>query len=102
MAPAARPPGRCLGLIGGLGVGTHLLTLWFGTHILSIAFPVAQAIATVIAMTGNFLLNNLFTYRDRRLHGRRLITGLISFYALLYSASRDGGIEAHSTVARSP
>jgi dolichol-phosphate mannosyltransferase len=69
-------------LIGGLGVGTHLLTLWFGTHLLAIAFPVAQAIATVVAMTGNFLLNNLFTYRDRRLRGRRLVTGLISFYAV--------------------
>lgn len=69
-------------LIGALGVGTHLLTLWFCTHMLAIAFPVAQAIATVIAMTGNFLLNNLFTYRDRRLRGRRLVTGLISFYAV--------------------
>ena len=69
-------------LIGVLGLGTHLLTLWFGTHILTIAFPAAQAIATVIAMTGNFLLNNLFTYRDRRLRGRRLVTGLISFYAV--------------------
>ena len=68
--------------IGALGIGTHLLTLWFGTHMLAIAFPVAQAIATVIAMTGNFLLNNLFTYRDRRLRGRRLVTGLISFYAV--------------------
>jgi dolichol-phosphate mannosyltransferase len=69
-------------LIGALGVGTHLLTLWFGTHLLAIAFPVAQAIATWVAMTGNFLLNNLFTYRDRRLRGRRLVTGLISFYAV--------------------
>jgi dolichol-phosphate mannosyltransferase len=69
-------------MIGALGVGTHLLALWFGTHMLSIAFPIAQAIATIIAMTGNFLLNNLFTYRDRRLRGRRLITGLISFYAV--------------------
>ena len=69
-------------LIGALGVGTHLLTLWFGTHMLAIAFPLAQAIATVVAMTGNFLLNNLFTYRDRRLRGRRLVTGLISFYAV--------------------
>jgi dolichol-phosphate mannosyltransferase len=69
-------------MIGGLGVGTHLLTLWFGMHMLAIAFPIAQAVATVVAMTGNFLLNNLFTYRDRRLRGRRLITGLISFYAV--------------------
>ena len=69
-------------IIGGLGVGTHLLTLWFGTHILAITFPIAQAVATIVAMTGNFWLNNLFTYRDRRLRGRRLITGLISFYAV--------------------
>ena len=69
-------------LIGALGVGTHLLTLWFGTHLLALAFPIAQAIATLVAMTGNFLLNNLFTYRDRRLRGRRLVTGLISFYAV--------------------
>jgi dolichol-phosphate mannosyltransferase len=69
-------------MIGALGVGTHLLALWFGTHMLLIAFPIAQAIATIIAMTGNFLLNNLFTYRDRRLRGRRLIAGLISFYAV--------------------
>ncbi|MBV8492529.1 MAG: glycosyltransferase family 2 protein [Alphaproteobacteria bacterium] len=69
-------------LIGVLGLGTHLLTLWFGTQMLTIAFPTAQAIATLVAMTGNFLLNNLFTYRDRRLRGRRLLTGLISFYAV--------------------
>src|SRR5436853_1195813 len=41
-------------LIGGLGVGTHLLTLWFATHILSTAFPVAQAVATTVAMPRNF------------------------------------------------
>jgi len=69
-------------MIGGLGVGTHLLTLWFGMYMLAIAFPIAQTVATVVAMTGNFLLNNLFTYRDRRLRGRRLITGLVSFYAV--------------------
>lgn len=68
--------------IGALGVGTHLLTLWFGTHVLLIGFALAQAIATVVAMTGNFLLNNLFTYRDRRLRGRRLWAGLVSFYAV--------------------
>ena len=69
-------------MIGGLGVGTHLLTLWFGTHVLLIAFAIAQSAATIVAMTGNFLLNNLFTYRDRRLRGRRLWTGLVSFYAV--------------------
>ena len=69
-------------MIGGLGVGTHLLTLWFTTHVLLVAFALAQAAATWVAMTGNFLLNNLFTYRDRRLRGWRVVTGLLSFYAV--------------------
>jgi dolichol-phosphate mannosyltransferase len=83
-------------LIGGLGVGTHLLTLWFGTHILLAPFAACQAAATIVAMTGNFLLNNLFTYRDRRLRGRRLVTGLISFYAVCGAgAAANVGVAAH-------
>jgi dolichol-phosphate mannosyltransferase len=67
-------------LIGGLGVGVHLTTLWTVLHIAS--FATAQATATVVAMTFNFLLNNLFTYRDRRLTGWRILSGLGSFYAV--------------------
>src|SRR5205085_11139809 len=48
-------------LIGGLGVFTHMTTLWFGTHVLLVGFALAQAAATVVAMSGNFFLNNLFT-----------------------------------------
>ena len=33
-------------------------------------------------MTSNFFLNNWFTYRDRRLHGWRLLRGLLSFYVV--------------------
>lgn len=69
-------------LIGSVGVVTHLTTLWITVFAFDAAFAVAQSVATVVAMTGNFLLNNLFTYRDRRLRGRRLVTGLISFYAI--------------------
>ena len=83
-------------LIGGLGVGTHLLTLWFGTHVLFVEFAIAQTAATLVAMTGNFLLNNLFTYRDRRLRGRRLWTGLISFYAVCgVGTVANVGVAAH-------
>jgi dolichol-phosphate mannosyltransferase len=83
-------------LIGGLGVGTHLLTLWFGTHVLLLAFAIAQTAATIVAMTGNFLLNNLFTYRDRRLRGRRLWTGLLSFYAVCgVGTAANVGIASH-------
>jgi dolichol-phosphate mannosyltransferase len=67
-------------LIGGLGVGVHLTTLWTVLHVGT--FATAQATATVVAMTFNFLLNNLFTYRDRRLKGWRILSGLGSFYAV--------------------
>ena len=46
-----------------------------------IAFFTAQVIASVAAMTANFFLNNLLTYRDRRLRGVALIRGLATFYA---------------------
>jgi dolichol-phosphate mannosyltransferase len=66
--------------VGGLGVGVHFATLYLGLKLF--LFPVAQAVATVVAMTSNFALNNLLTYRDRRLTGLRFVTGLLSFYAV--------------------
>ena len=80
-------------LIGGLGVGVHLTTLWTVLHFAD--FAVAQAAATVVAMTGNFLLNNLFTYRDRRLKGWRIVSGLGSFYAVCgIGAAANVGVAA--------
>ena len=66
--------------IGGLGVVVHFTTLYFGLKLF--AFPAAQALATFVAMTSNFALNNTLTYRDRRLTGRRFVSGLLSFYAV--------------------
>jgi dolichol-phosphate mannosyltransferase len=66
--------------IGGSGVFVHFTTLYLGLKLL--AFPAAQALATFVAMTSNFALNNILTYRDRRLTGRRFVTGLVSFYAV--------------------
>jgi len=67
-------------LVGLSGVGVHLLTLGIAFKILQIDFPVAQGIATLTAMTTNFALNNILTYRDVRLRGRRFLTGLLTFY----------------------
>jgi dolichol-phosphate mannosyltransferase len=67
-------------LVGAAGVATHfacLTLLLYGFHV---HFFVAQAVATYVAMTENFFLNNLITYRDRSLRGVRLISGLISFW----------------------
>src|SRR5215813_7115594 len=83
-------------MIGGLGVLTHLATLWLAVYPFGLAFAVGQAIATMVAMTGNFLLNNLFTYRDRRLRGLALVTGLLSFYAVCgLGAAANVGIASH-------
>jgi len=83
-------------MIGGLGVLTHLTTLWLAVSPFGIRFAAGQAMATIVAMTGNFLLNNLFTYRDRRLHGRALLTGLLSFYAVCgLGAAANVGIASH-------
>jgi dolichol-phosphate mannosyltransferase len=89
-------------LIGGLGVAVHLVTLWLTLFAARAEFAVAQAVATLTAMTFNFLLNNLFTYRDRRLKGWRLVSGLGSFYAVCgVGAAANVGIAA-SIIGRQP
>ena len=68
-------------LIGGLGLFVHLAALWGGLTV-GVRFVAAQAAATIVAMTSNFFLNNLFTYRDQRLRKWQLIRGLLSFYVI--------------------
>jgi dolichol-phosphate mannosyltransferase len=70
------------GLIGGLGLLVHLATLWIALNALGLAFAAAQAAATIVAMTSNFVLNNQFTYRDQRLGGLALLRGLVVFYLI--------------------
>ena len=68
-------------LIGALGVVVDLIVLSLALAT-GFGFIAAQAIATLVAMTSNFFLNNVFTYRDRRLKGWRLWRGLFSFYVI--------------------
>lgn len=68
--------------VGGLGVGIHLVILAFLYKFIAISFIFAQITATLITMAVNYTLNNIFTYRDRRLSGIQFITGLLSFYVV--------------------
>jgi dolichol-phosphate mannosyltransferase len=68
------------GMVGAMGVIVHLSILFVLLRLEKETLLVAQGVATVIVMTLNFFLNNAITYRDRRLRGRRLIIGLLSFY----------------------
>ena len=68
-------------MIGAIGVVVDLIVLSL-TLTAGFGFIAAQAVATLVAMTSNFFLNNVFTYRDRRLTGWRLWRGLFSFYVI--------------------
>jgi len=69
------------GLVGAAGVGLHMAVLWMMMG-LGLAFEPAQILATIGAMTFNFFANNAATYRDRALRGRKLLGGLLAFYAV--------------------
>jgi len=66
--------------IGGIGVFVHMAVLGSLIALRQPQFIWAQAIATTCAMVFNFFVNNLLTYRDRRLKGFVQVTrGLLSF-----------------------
>ena len=67
-------------MIGGFGVGIHLLVLAVSLKGLGLDFETSQTSASVVAMTVNFFLNNFLTYRDRRLKGLKILQGLSTFY----------------------
>jgi dolichol-phosphate mannosyltransferase len=68
-------------LVGLTGIGVHLGTL-FILSAFALSFGAAQTLATVAAITWNFVLNNHFTYRDQRLAGWRFLTGLVRFQVI--------------------
>lgn len=65
-------------LVGSIGLVVHLAVLFAGL-LLHEPFRAAQIIATFVAMTSNFLLNNELTYRDRRLKGWGMLRGFVLF-----------------------
>jgi dolichol-phosphate mannosyltransferase len=66
-------------IVGAIGILAHLAMLWLFLDGLRLTFPVSQAAATLVAMVGNFTLNNWLTYRDVRLAGWDWVKGLLSF-----------------------
>jgi dolichol-phosphate mannosyltransferase len=62
------------------GAMMHLGILWLFIKPLSMPFMVGQSVATGTAISMNFMLNNIFTYRDERLKGLAILRGLLFFY----------------------
>lgn len=68
-------------MVGGSGIFVSLFALFLLLQA-GMAFVAAQTGAVIVAMTSNFLLNNVITYRDKRLRGWAFVGGLFSFYLI--------------------
>ena len=66
-------------LVGGFGLLVHLLVLSAMFKGLGTSFLWAQSGATMVAMTSNYVMNNVLTYRDLRLRGWNFVRGWLSF-----------------------
>ena len=90
-------------LVGALGILIHLAVLGTLRGSTGFGFETEQAMATVVAMVFNFQLNNAITYRDQRLKGTKLLSGLILFIVVCgFGAVANVGIaqmlyEQHTT-----
>jgi len=74
-------PVRFIGfsLIGGSGIIVHMVMLWALFRLMGASFMISQSVAVLVAMTANFFLNNMLTYRDLRLYRWQLLRGWLFF-----------------------
>jgi dolichol-phosphate mannosyltransferase len=77
--------------VGALGIAAHLVVLSIGLKLADLPFGQAQLAATAAAILGNFTLNNVFTFRERRLQGWAFLRGLATF-AVICSVGAAGNL----------
>lgn len=68
-------------LVGLTGIAVHMVVLQLAVEF-GLRFGWGQTVATFVAITWNFVLNNMFTYSDQRLAGWPFVTGLIRFQVI--------------------
>ncbi len=66
-------------IVGAAGVAVHFTALALVFQGLHRSFVEGQTVATLCAMTFNYTVNNVLTYRDMRLRGARWWRGWLSF-----------------------
>lgn len=71
-------------LVGVFGLALHLGVLWLLYRWLGYSFDTALIVAITVALIANYFVNNIFTYRERRLRGWGFIVGLF-IYAIACS-----------------
>ena len=67
------------GFVGATGILVHLFVVYFLSAITKLTFVQVLPFAGVSAASSNFLINNFLTFRNARLRGINLISGLIKF-----------------------
>lgn len=77
--------------VGSVGIVLHMLVLLLALKLLGEPFGIAQGVATFVAILGNFVMNNLFTFGDRRLRGTRAWGGL-ALFALICGVGAIGNL----------
>ncbi len=70
------------GMVGTSGIIVQVLSTFILITFLDYNFIVSHFLSVMIAMTSNFTLNNIITFKDRSLSGYRYFKGLISFYVV--------------------
>jgi dolichol-phosphate mannosyltransferase len=66
-------------IVGAMGIAVHFAVLTLVFQGLHRGFVEGQALATLGAMTFNYTVNNVLTYRDMQLRGVRWLRGWASF-----------------------
>tara|TARA_B100000768_G_scaffold181120_1_gene202942 strand:- start:566 stop:1690 length:1125 start_codon:yes stop_codon:yes gene_type:complete len=66
--------------VGLTGILVQLLMVGIFLNVMFLSFFYSQILAVILAMTSNFFLNNILTYRDQSLSGKYILFGLLSFY----------------------
>jgi len=67
-------------IVGSLGVIVQIVSFYLIYNQLNLFFSISNIISIFIAMNFNYNLNNIFTYSDLRLRGKKYIKGMFLFY----------------------
>ncbi|HYC24581.1 MAG TPA: glycosyltransferase family 2 protein [Roseiarcus sp.] len=87
--------------VGAIGLIVHLIVLRLMVGLSTQTdFGVDQLVATLAAMTSNFLINNEVTYREYRYRGWNKLAGLV-FFALVCSVGAVANIDIASWLYKS-
>lgn len=65
--------------VGASGLIFHVINLFVLYKKFQYNFYTSQLVSTFLSMNSNFFINNSLTYRDKKLKGKKLILGLLSF-----------------------